>query len=118
MRRTLSTSAVTVVIRVRVSAKAGLRVTLKDVASPETVELDAIGLDAARVENALFAAGAAAAVDGDQVLISVEWLRSQARWLAEDPSWAAAFESMLTEARQQERYYSQVEAIRIPGLRS
>jgi len=107
-----------VVILVRVSAEANLRVTLKDVASPQTVKLDAVGLDAARVENALFAAGAAVAVDGDQVLISVEWLRSQARRLAEDPSWAAVFESMLTEAKLQERYYSQVEAIRIPRLRS
>lgn len=106
------------VIRVRVGAKADLRVTLEDVASVGTVELDVAGLDAARGENALFAAGAAAAVDGDEVLISVEWLRSKAGRLAQDPTWAAAFESMLTEARQQERYYSQVEAIRIPGLPS
>lgn len=105
-----------VVIRIRLRRDAGLGVYLDDVEAVGALELDAGGLDPARAENALFVSGAAAAVDGDHVLISVDWLKAQAEPLADDPSWAAGFEEMLATAREEGRYYSQVEAIRIPGL--
>lgn len=104
------------VIRIRPGNGAGLGVFLDEVGAVGALELDTGGLDPARVENALFVSGAAAAVDGDHVLISVDWLKAQAAILADDPGWTAGFESMLAAAREEGRYYSQVEAIRIPGL--
>lgn len=104
------------VIRVTRRVGTGSEVFLDDARTGGIVELDASGLDSVFAANALFAAGAAAAVDGNHVLVSVEWLETQAGDLLEDPQWIAAFDDMLTSARKQGNYHSQVGAIRIPML--